>query len=88
MTFTGTTDANTLAIASINAGRLTTSITSQGGTAQQTAGLAIAAIQMQHRVQEDNERLGAWVTESIIDTRRARLEAADDYDRLRGEVTR
>ena len=88
VTYLGATDANTLAIASINAGRMTTAITSQGGTAQQTAGLAIAAIQMQHRVQEDNERLRDWVTESIIASRRSRVESTDSYNRLRGEVVR
>ena len=88
VTFISATDANTLAIASINAGRMTTAITSQGGTAQQTAGLAIAAIQMQHRVQEDNERLSEWVTESMMVTSRARDESAANYGRLRGEVVR
>ena len=86
--FLDTAKANTLAIASINAGRMTTAITSQGGSAQQAAGLAIAAIQMQHRVQQNSEHLSEWVTESMIETDRARRESANNFIRLQGEVVR
>ena len=39
-------------------------------------------------MQEDNERLRDWATESIVASRRARAESIFDYNRLRGEVDR
>ena len=72
----------------IIAGRLTSTVTATGGSQQQSAGLAIAAIQMQHRVQEDNERLRDWVTESMIAARRNREEATSLHQELRQEIER
>ena len=63
-------------------------VTATGGSQQQSAGLAIAAIQMQHRVQEDNERLRDWVTESMIAACRTREEATSSHQELRQEIER
>ena len=59
-------------------GRLSAAVTATGGSQQQSVGLAIAAIQIQHQDQQDNERLRDWVTESMIAARRNREEATPE----------